>query len=594
LPAGYPLYGQDLVPVSDISGGSSVFVFRGSSKASPQRFVSRQRSRRSKAQRIETARKIKTQYEQLARVAPRRAREKAVDPENLPDAIRIKSMPRAEASKLFAGVGEYYIDSKDTDNAMKFFREALDLDPNNLVAPKGLSEALALKGNELLIKDQDTAAKAYFDEALKYNPNNAMAFYGLGELFAGRELDSESIANYERALRNDKDLTEIYVPLGILYYQAGDIAKADDLLSKAMAVDAESAETQYYMGLVRYSQNNNQAALTAFRNATRLKPDYAEAYFYTGETLERLKRPAEAVIEYENALKHKPIYFEAALSQGSAYYEQEKWTEAIASYSKAVKFKNDNIQAYINLGDAYRQAGDFEKSEGAYNLAVSFIERSKDFDRVDAADTYNKIGFVIAQQCPKNMARAMPCRWDTATRSLEKAVALTNDNVDYANLGWAYYNAAKKDFVEKREALGREKMEKAKVSLQKAVSAEPRYLNAPMVNLGMALNDLGEYRAAIDVLNRVVQREPKWTFALNELGLSYLLNKDYKNAISRFTEVTKRDDKYAAAWFNLGKAQFADGNVGEARKAYQKLRRIGSNVLADRLDRETGGAMARS
>jgi tetratricopeptide (TPR) repeat protein len=188
----------------------------------------------------------------------------------------------------------------------------------------------------------------------------------------------------------------------------------------------------------------------------------------------------------------------------------------------------------------------------------------------------------------------MPCRWDTATRSLEKAVALTNDNVDYANLGWAYYNAAKKDFVEKRDALGREKMEKAKVNLQKAVSAEPRYLNAPMVNLGMALNDLGEYRAAIDVLNRVVQREPTWTFALNELGLSYLLNKDYKNAIDRFSAVTKRDDKYAAAWFNLGKAQFANGNVGEAKKAYQRLRKIGSNVLADRLDRETGGAMARS
>ena len=43
--------------------------------------------------------------------------------------------------------------------------------------------------------------------------NNAVALYGLAEIFAEAELDSESIASYERALQNDKELTEIYVPL---------------------------------------------------------------------------------------------------------------------------------------------------------------------------------------------------------------------------------------------------------------------------------------------------------------------------------------------------------------------------------------------
>jgi len=114
-----------------------------------------------------------------------------------------------------------------------------------------------------------------------------------------------------------------------------------------------------------------------------------------------------------------------------------------------------------------------------------------------------------------------------------------------------------------------------------------------MVNLGMALNDLGDYLSAIDVLNKVVTREPKWTFAINELGVAYLLNKDYKNAIDRFNTVVKRDDKYTAAWFNLGKAHFANGNIGEAKKAYSQLRKLGANQLADRLDRETGGAMQR-
>jgi tetratricopeptide (TPR) repeat protein len=584
---------QDLVPVSDISGGSSVFVFRGSSKSTPsQRFTSR--ARRSKEERLATTRKITEQYETLAKVAPRRQREKAVDPNNLPDAIRLKQMPKEEASKLFTGVGEYYIDKRDSENAINFFREALDMDPKNAVAPKGLSEALSLKGNELLVKDQSKAAKDLFDESLKYNPNNAVAFYGLAEVYSDQEADAPSIANYEKALQYDKDLTEIYIPLGILYYQAGNIAKADEYLTKAMAVDPSSPELQFFTGLVRYSQNKNDLALTAFNKAVAAKPEYPEAFFYMGETLERLNRNPEAIAAYKQALSLKPAYFEAEAGLGAANYKAENWPEAIAAYEKAVKLKNDSVQTYMNLGDAYRMAGKYENAEAAYNLAISFIERGQSSDKTDAADTYNKIGFVIAQQCPINTKNFLPCRWDSATRALEKAVALTNDNVDYANLGWAYYNAAKKDLADNKAASAKDKLEKARINLQKAVNIDSRYLTAPMVNLGMAMNDLGDYASAIQVLGKVVEREPKWSFAVNELGIAYLGNKDYKNAIDRFSTVVKRDDSFAIGWFNLGKAHYANGNIGEAKKAYQKLRKLGANVLADRLDRETGGAMARN
>ena len=592
MPIGSGINAQDLVPVGDISGNSSVFVFRNSSKGAPQKFVTRVRSSRSKDARIESAKKINRQYETLAKTAPRRARADVVDP-NDPRLPKIATMPREEAAKLFTGVGEYYIDKNDSENAINFFREAVQLDEKNTIAPKGLSEALSLKGNELLVKDQSDAAQKLFGESLQYNPNNAVAFYGLAEVYSDKELDSKSIENYEKALNLDKALTEIYVPLGILYYQAGNIAKADELLTKAVANDPNSAETQYFLGLVRYAQNNNTAALTAFQNAIKMKPDYAEAHYYLGETLERGGKHAEAAAEYQKALELKPNYFEAALDLGSAYYEQDKYTDAVPAYEKATKLKNDNIQAYINLGDSYRQLKNYEKAEGSYNLAATFIERAPTFDRVDAADTYNKIGFVIAQQCPINASKGIPCRWDTATRALEKAVALTNDNVDYANLGWAYYNAAQKDFADHKDDTAKQKLEKARVNLQKATNVDSRYLTAPMVNLGMALNDLGDYKSAIDVLTKVVQREPKWIFAINELGMSYLLNKDYKNAISQFQNVIKKDDKYASAWFNLGKAQYANGNIGEAKKAYSQLRKIGANVLADRLDRETGGAMQR-
>ena len=599
LPLSSIVYAQgDIVPVSDLTGGSSVFVWpRGAGGGAPKRFTSRAKATRTKEARIESAKKITKQYETLAKDKPRRQRADVVDP-NDPRIPKIPTMPPDEASKLFTGVGEYYIDKNDSENATNFFREAVDLDPKNPIAPKGLSEALSLKGNELLVKDQVKAAQDLFNEALKYNPNNAVAFYGLAEVYSEQQADEQSITNYEKALSFDKDLTEIYVPLGILYYQAGNIEKADNLLTKAVATDPNSAETEYFTGLVRYAQNKNEAAVAAEQKAVQLKPDYAEAYYALGQALERLDRGPEAAAAYQKALDLKPNYFEAAFDLGSEHYKMQHWDDSITAFEKAVKLKNDNVQAYINLGDAYRQAKKFEKAESAYNLAVSFFERIPDFDVNDKADTYNKIGYVIAQQCPINTANFLPCRWNTATISLEKAAALTKDNVDYANLGWAYYNAAQRDVIDGKTADAKVKLEKARTDLQKATGANSNYLTAPMVNLGMALNDLGDYPSAIDVLTKVVAREPKWTFAINELGVAYLLNKDYKNAIERFNMVLKRDDKYTAAWFNLGKAHYANGNIGEAKKAYTQLRRLGSSdkraqQLADQLDRETGGAMAR-
>ncbi len=586
----------ELVPVNDIAGGSSVFVFRSSQRSATKKYVVREKQRRSKAKRLETAKKINRQYVTLAKAAPRRARLKSVDPHALPDAIRIRSMPKDEASKLFAGVGEYYVDRDDSVNAVNFFREAHTLDAKNAIARNGLSEALARRGNDLLVKDDTRGAKAAFDEALTYNPNNAVAFYGLGELYADQNDDKLAMANYEKALQYDKELTEIYVPLGILYFENGEIAKADDLLTKAEPKAEDNAELQHFIGLIRYSQNKNDLALRAFNRAKTLDPNYAEAHFYAGETLNRLGRRNEAIAEYQKAISLKQNYFEPIFALATAYFENENYEGAITEYEKALRLKNTSVDAYANLGDAYRlsnRQNKYNDAEAKYNLAVSFIERDQTYSRTEAADIYSKIGYVVARQCEINMQRAVKCGWTRATSSLEKAVALSQSPIDYANLGWAYYNAGKDDMWAKRNAEARVKFVKAKDNLLRAVNSNPQFLEGPLLNLGMVYSDLGDYQGAIDALTKVVKKEPKWVFALNELGIAYLGANNFKEAANQFRKAIERDDKYAAAYYNLARAEFKQGNMGEAKKAYSRLKQLKRNDLAGRLELETAGAILR-
>ena len=596
---------QDIVTVSDITGGTSVFVFKGAARAVAKKFVSAGRSTRSKSQRIESAKKVTNQYARLSKVAPRRTRTESIDP-NDPRFKEIQRMPKEQASRLFAGAGEYYMDRNNYDLAIDVFRESLDLDSTNAISKSGLSEALALKGNDLLAKDSFPVARKFFEEALIYNPKNAPAFFGLAEVQTELGQIDEASGAYEQALSLDKDLTEIFVPLGILYYQAGinaepvnaeKIRKADDLLTRAVAQDPKDAQAQYYLGLVRLHQGRDTDALTAFNIAKAELPTMAEAFYNAGQVNSRLNKNNEAVRDFLQATTLKAHYFEAWFGLGSAYFELQDYPKAIDAYEKAKRLKNDNAEVVANLGDVYRQMGDFEKAETNYNLAGLFFERQKDFatnkeTREIAAETYGKVGFAIAKQCEKNVKIGAPCKWDAAIRVLEKGAALTNSPTDYANLGWALHNAAKFNIAEGKTAEGRAKLEKARDNLQRAIAANPKAVEGPLLNLGMVYTDLGDYKNAQATFKQVTQKEPKWVFAINELGIAYLNDGNYKDAISQFNRAIDRDNKFAAAYFNLGKAQFKNGNLGEAKKAHSKLKSLGRGDLANRLTAETGGAVS--
>ncbi|MGI8813133.1 MAG: tetratricopeptide repeat protein [Pyrinomonadaceae bacterium] len=583
---------QDLVPVSDITGGSSVFVFRGSARPSPKHIAVKARSTTSHLQRIETARKVSTQYVALAQTKPRRARTEAVVPDD-PRLPAIPTMSREQASKLFAGVGEYYMDKTDFDHAITFFRESSDLDNANAVAKGGLSEALAFKGNELLVKDTAEAARPMFEESLRLNPNNSPAYYGLGEVMSDLGKSSEAIENYEKARKANPDLTEILVPLGVLYYQQGEIAKADTLLTKAVIDQPADAQAQYYLGMVRFSQNKNPEALAAFQKAESLDAKLADAPFQAGETLVRLKRDAEAVAEYNKATALRDNFFEAWYGLGVAQSELENYPDAVTAFKKATRLQNTNIDAYLNLGDAYRQVGNYNDAEASYNLATTFIDRVPNYSKDEAADTYSKIGFSIAKQCEINMRKAVPCRWEAAVRAMEKAAALSQNNVDYANLGWAYYNAAKADINNKRPADARPKLEKAKENLQKAAFSSPKFIEGPLMNLGMTLTDLGDYPGAVDAFTRVITKKPEWIFALNELGIAYRKMNNYPAAAEQFKKAIAKDNKYSIAHYNLAETQFQAGNIGDAKKEYETLKKLGRNDLAGQLELISNGAVRR-
>ncbi|MBV6497531.1 MAG: Lipopolysaccharide assembly protein B [Pyrinomonadaceae bacterium] len=586
--AAFPVTAQDLVPVSNISGGSSVFVFRKSS--APRRFTSNVKATRSREQRTASAKRVRKQYETHSAETAKTTRSAVVSPDKAATAVR--TMKRQEASKVLAGSGEFYLQENDLDNAVDSFREAVTLDATNTKAKLGLSDALARKGNSLLDGGKSPLAKSFFLEAIKYDAKNAAAYFGLGELFADDGDNGQALANYEKALAADPRLTEIYQPLGILYYQQGEIAKADTLLGKALALDPNSAETQVFVAAIRLAQNRNQEALDAAKKALTIDPNSADAANTAGDALVRLGRVKDAIQFYEKATTLRQNYFDALLALGDAYLETGDYPNAVKAYSGAFRAKNTSPEAAEGLADAYRLSGDFNSAAGAYRNALTFMDRDATYSNAQKADTESKLAFVIGQQCTINIRQAKRCEWPSAIAAMEKAVKLGNGSaIDYANLGWAYYNAAQIDNADKKTADAKAKTELARIDLEKALAMNPTFAAGPMLNLGMVRTDLGDYAGAADILSKVVKEKPEWAFAWNELGLAnYKLN-NKKEAVDNYKRATDEDPNLAAAWFNLGRTSIELGNMNDAKKAYKKLVSLRAINFANFLELMSKGAV---
>ena len=98
-------------------------------------------------------------------------------------------------------------------------------------------------------------------------------------------------------------------------------------------------------------------------------------------------------------------------------------------------------------------------------------------------------------------------------------------------------------------------------------------------------------RGAVDALTKVVRKEPKWVFALNELGIAYRKLNNYKDAINNFKKAIDKDPNFVSAIYNLGEAEFRNGNLSGAKQAYQKLVKMGQKNLAGQLELISMGAV---
>jgi len=305
---------NDLVPTEDLTGGASVFVFRGSSKKPigrsgrafrPRAGGKRRASARTNSQ-IATARQRRAARSQAAIAARQRARRAA----------------KLRQSDEAATRGRSLLDRQHYETAAVEFRTALELNPKNTEAAEGLSEALALKGIEVAGSDLKEDALVFLNEAVVHDPTNAAAFAKLGEIHDAHGRTDDALVNYEKAVEHDPTLTALYLPMALAYLEKGDPAKSEAMLAKAEAdgVSTEEFRNARVLGLV--GQEKYDEALAMLDQAPASGPAAAQVEYQKAAIYDRMQKPGEAVSAYKRSIASAPANTDAWLDMGTIYYNQ--------------------------------------------------------------------------------------------------------------------------------------------------------------------------------------------------------------------------------------------------------------------------------
>lgn len=564
-----PVRANELVPSDDLSGGASVFVFRGSSKrpqaagASAGAFRSAGGSastRRARvASQIASARKRKADAAKAraAAVARARARERAAK-------LRLSNTLTTRAETLMA--------EGNVDGSIPVFREAINNNPKNADAIAGLSEALTAKGIETAGPNGNEAAVPFLNEAITLDPKNAVAYAKLGDIHDAKGRNKEAIVAYDKALQLDPTFDSIFLPLGLAHVEEGNFVEADLYLTKAETAGFGTSESRMARVTILSKQGRNDEAIATLDRVIAAEPTNANAVYQKALIFTRMGNHSAATEAYRRTIQLDPNNAAAWFEIGIEQYNRADYAGALASYSNVVRIEPDNSAANANLASTYRQLERFAEANVAYRKAEPGNEQNPDL--------YSEWGFCLGKTN----------EWDKSVARLNQARTLSPSAVDNTNLGWAYYNAARQDQAAGREAEAKQKLELARQYLQTAVSLDPK-MDAAYLNLGATNNSLGDHEAAVQALNTALSLRNDWVIAMNQLGIGYRGMKNFTAAINIFKRVTTLDSRNVYGLYSLSEVYHLSGNSKEAKKIQSQLKKI-DPAFAGKLDNVFKGKAA--
>lgn len=214
-----------------------------------------------------------------------------------------------------------------------------------------------------------------------------------------------ALAEFERAIEVNPDLTVAYLGAGDIYRERGDYPEAEKRYAQAADLEPRNFDAQYKHGLTLQLLNRVSEAVRAYLRALSIRPDDFEANLNLATAYLQLQEAAQALPYAQRAVRLNPSSGPARVNLGSVYAAMNRHAEAVTEYLQAAEQMELSPELLLNLADSYGKIERYTEMIGTLEQLVA---------RHPSAIAYERLGF----------ARFRVKDYDSALQSFQSALAI--------------------------------------------------------------------------------------------------------------------------------------------------------------------------
>jgi protein O-mannosyl-transferase len=212
--------------------------------------------------------------------------------------------------------------------------------------------------NYLEKKNRLDEAAAQCRAAIENDPTLAVAYNTYGTVLMRQNRAAEAKNNFEKTLELDPNYIMAHANLVVLATNQGDIDRARQYLSNALAADrsttkffdsARLVDIYSNIAVAAMRQKRFDAAEEFFKKALEITPNNLDFRRNLASALNFQGKSGEAIKTLEEIIRQNPNFPEAYNTLGVIYAEQNRRAEAIAQFQKALQINPNFAPARNNL-----------------------------------------------------------------------------------------------------------------------------------------------------------------------------------------------------------------------------------------------------
>ncbi len=390
-----------------------------------------------------------------------------------------------------------------------------------------------------------------------------------GDRARARRAWAEAADAYAEAVRHSPDRASIWVQLGHMRKEAGDLPAAERAYGRALRLEPSNADTWLNAAYLLKALDRPLDAARAFERVSMLKPttpgladerELLTARGYAADGLAPVMADETAAPAPRQAVR-RGGRLRARLAEAHGARDRRDWAAAATAFEAALELAPKRAALWVQLGHMRKEAGDLAGAETAYGRALRL--------EPDSADTWLNVGLLFK----------LMQRWLPAAEAYAEAARL---GAEHGDPGAEVRALAARGVApgpvppivgEWRHGKAHPSRRSTRAGLLDAVIGGPtRRKKAARAHVGEgdAARDRKDWGTAAKAYSAALAIDPTLAHIHVQLGHALKEGGRFGEAEAAYRQALRMEPDNGDTWLNLGHLLKLDGRGEEAVAAYRQ------------------------